>query len=743
MPSTIRDLPAVTMKQLRLLPLLLVILYLALAVIYGLLTPIYEGPDEIGHLLYVKHLVEGLGIPVQTREYAITYGFGQEGSQPPLYYALNAALVRSFGLSLAGREGLPPANPFTTCGRPGPYNVALYRHDPRWEEFPYQGAARAVHVMRLFSALLGGLTVAAVYWTAHLAFPRPAEVALLAAAVVAFNPQFIFMGGVVNNDNLVNCLSALCVATTMFCLRRGFTAVRVLALGLICGLATLAKVGGLMALAFAGMGLLIALWRQPRRLGGYALLLGVSFALVSGWWFARNWTLYGELTGLDRMTSIYGPRRSSPAELFVPELISAFRSYWATFACDLQFPAPTYWLIALIVAGAVWGAARTWKTLPTLERRNGWLLLVWLGLVFASWARWNWVNTSTSMGRLFFQANAAIGALLGYGLARLTARPRWVLAGVGMGLSGMALAGALLVLGPAFALPPRYPAASAPVPPQPLPDAHFGDAMAALGYEVSPRSLEPGRALKVTLFLQPTRTITEDYALAFQLLSPVPGDDVTLVNLNTLPGGGTHPTYAWERDEVIVDRYRLRIPAQVERAQAWRVVAIVYRLADGKRLPVTVAGQPAGTMLGLGLVRVGASGPSEVPLEAHLESGPLFGETIWLEGVRLVPDRDRLRVQAWWRAGDPVPDRYVTLVHLYDAEGTLLAAGDSPPLEGAFPTWLWEPGDLVADEYILPDDGRGMRVGLGWYDPVSGVRLPVLDGGELLTDSVYEIPLPP
>jgi hypothetical protein len=148
-------------------------------------------------------------------------------------------------------------------------------------------------------------------------------------------------------------------------------------------------------------------------------------------------------------------------------------------------------------------------------------------------------------------------------------------------------------------------------------------------------------------------------------------------------------------------------------------------------------------MLGLGLVRVGGSEPSEVPPEARLESGPLFGETIWLEGVRLVPDRDRLRVQAWWRAGDPVSDRYVTLVHLYDAEGTLLAAGDSPPLEGAFPTLLWEPGDLVADEYILPDDGRGMRVGLGWYDPVSGVRLPVLDDGELLADSVYETPLPP
>ena len=532
MPSTVVDLPAATMKRFRLFSLVLVLLYVTLAVVYGLITPIYEGPDEIGHVLYVKHLVEGLGIPVQTREYAVTYGFGQEGSQPPLYYALNAVLVRTFHLSLADREGLPLANPFTTCGRPGSYNVALYRHDPRWEEFPYQGAARAVHVMRLFSALLGGLTVAAVYWTARLAFPRPAEGpaqeplgALLAAALVAFNPQFVFMGGVVNNDNLVNCLSAFAVAGTMLGLRRGFTAARVIALGLVCGLATLAKVGGLMALVFAGMGLLIALRRQPKRLAGYALLLGVSFAAASGWWFARNWALYGELTGLDRMTSIYGPRRSSPAELFLPEMISAFRSYWATFACDLKLPAPAYWLCVFIVVGAVWGAARAWKTATAPERRNVWLLLAWLGLVYLSWVRWNWVNTSTSMGRLFFQANAAIGALLGYGLARLTARPRWVLAGVGTGLLAMALAGALFVLRPAFAMPARYPASAAPTPPESLPEAYFGDAIAALGYEVSPRSLEPGQVLRVALFLQATRPITDDYALAFQLLSPVSVSD--------------------------------------------------------------------------------------------------------------------------------------------------------------------------------------------------------------------------
>ena len=730
------------MNRSRLLPVI-VILYVPLAILYGLVTPIYEGPDEIGHVLYVKHVVEGRGIPVQTREYAIDYGFGQEGSQAPLYYALNAALVRVFRLSLADLERAPSINPFTTCGRPARYNVALYRHDPRWEEFPYRGAARAVHVMRLFSALLGGVTVAAVYATARLAFPHPVETAALAAVLVAFNAQFAFMGGLVNNDNLVNALTALTVALAMYCSRHGFTWRRVGALGVVCGLALLAKAGGLLALAFVEMVLLMAHWRQPKRLLGYSLLLWGTFLPVAGWWLVRNWTLYGDPTGLHRLLSINGFRRSWPAYLVLPELIGGFRSYWATFACDLTFPPPVYWIFASVVGAGIWGLVRAWKTVPAVQKRTAWLLLAWLSLVFVAWVYWNRLDGSTSMGRLFFQANAAGCVLLACGLARLTPRPRWVLAGVGVGLWALALVGALLVVRPAFALPSRYPASAPPAPPQPLPQTAFGDEITALGYEVSARSLEPDQALEVALFLQTTQPITEDYALALQLVSPVPGEDATLVKFDTIPGGGNYPTYTWRPDEVIVDWYRLQVPERVERTRAWRVVAILYRLSDGERLPVTVAGQLGGRMLGLGLVRVGASERPEVPLEARLESAPLFGEVIRLEGVQLHPEGDRLRVQAWWQAVARPPDDYTTLVHLYDAEGMLLTAGDAPPLHGAFPTSMWEPGDRIADEYVLPLDEQGVLVGLGWYDSSTGDRLPVFDAGDRLSGDVWRIPLTP
>ncbi len=752
----------------------IVVLYIALAVAYGVVTPVLEGPDEVGHVLYVKHILEGRGIPVQSREYAISYGFGQEGSQTPLYYALNAGLLRLVGggrSALSDLKGVPPHNPFSTCGQPqGEHNVARYRHHPHQESFPYQGAARAVHMMRLLSALLGAGTVVAVYAAARLAFPDSREAALLAAVVVAFNPQFAFMGGVVNNDNLVNCLTTAAVALTLYCLTRGFTWPRTLALGLVCGLAPLAKLGGLMAPVFAGIGLLASIWMGPRTIGREAkrprtigreakrprtmrreawganlksaichlALLGGAFVAVAGWWFVRNWMLYGDPTGVNVMRSIYGGRDGWPSHLIIPEIVNTFRSYWSAFACELSFPAPIHWGLAALIGLGVLGWVKAWRTTSLQQKRVAGLLFLWLGIVIAFWVRWNQV-TYAPLGRLFFQANAAIGALLGYGLARLTPRPRFLLAGVSAGLWTLAIAGALLVVRPAFALPARYSVSADITPSQPLSQTTFNDQISVLGYEVSPGSLEPGETLEMALFLRATRPITEDYAMALQLLSPVPGDDAALLNFNTIPGDGNYPTYAWRPDEVIVDRYRLRIPEQVERTQAWQVVAVLYHLSGGGRLPVTVGGQSGGQMLGLGMVRVGASESPTVPTEARLEPGPLFGDAddegaIRLEGIRLELEGDVVRVQAWWRSEARVSKDYTAFVHLYDEHGAVLAAGDAPPLEGAFPSSLWDPGDLIVDEYLLSSktlrtgqtlEEQGARVGIGWYDPATGVRLPI------------------
>jgi hypothetical protein len=76
------------------------------------------------------------------------------------------------------------------------------------------------------------------------------------------------------------------------------------------------------------------------------------------------------------------------------------------------------------------------------------------------------------------------------------------------------------------------------------------------------------------------------------------------------------------------------------------------------------------------------------------------------------------------------PGQYLTtFIHLGQQTGPPVAQGDSPPLDGSYPTHLWAAGEVINDGYRLavPDD---LAVGryplyLGFYSPESGER-PVL-----------------
>jgi hypothetical protein len=449
--------------------------------------------------------------------------------------------------------------------------------------------------------------------------------------------------------------------------------------------------------------------------------------------------LYRDFTGMNAMLAVYGGRGGWPLHLVVPELIDTFRSYWAVFACGLRFPPGVYWLFAGLVALSVVGWFRGWRRTEADDRSLAILLLVWFGIVFIMWIRWNQI-TFAPLGRLLFQANAAIGPLLGYGLVALTKRPRWVAIGVGVSLAALALVGAFAIVAPAYALPRRYDVASAPAPDSPLPDARFGDEIEVQGYSLSSESLEPGEVLDITLHLRAVRPLDEDYVLSLQLVSAAPGEDDVLVNYNTFPGSGSYGTLVWQEGEVIIDEYRLQIPETVEQPQAWRATAIFYRPEDGARLPVSVAGQASGDTLGLGLVRVGGSHSSAPPVSGRMEPPAAFGDAIllrWAEVSELaeVSGEPTIVVTLWWEAvGEPEMD-YTAFVHLLDGQGDLVGSGDGPPLNGAFPTSLWQAGDHVVDDHAITTEGRLLpgtyAVEVGWYDPNTGQRLPVSVAGEL------------
>src|SRR5215831_7354618 len=74
---------------------ILLLVYIAMALIYSAATPIFEAPDENYHFAFIQRLARSPDLPVQDAQ-TITPWF-QEGSQPPLYYYLSSILVRVVG----------------------------------------------------------------------------------------------------------------------------------------------------------------------------------------------------------------------------------------------------------------------------------------------------------------------------------------------------------------------------------------------------------------------------------------------------------------------------------------------------------------------------------------------------------------------------------------------------------------------------------------------------------------------
>ena len=270
------------MKGERWLLATILLIFLALGVYYSVTVPIFEAPDEIQHYFYVKHLADGNSLPVQDPNTPNLWA--QEGSQPPLYYALAALVTRPVNTGRA-LDYLWP-NPHRNIGNPfQPGNKNYMVHTPR-EAWPYRSLPLAVHLGRWFSLLLATATVLVTYLIVRDLSPDRPYLRLSVAATVAFIPQFAFISASVSNDNMINLIATLAIwqMIRLVLYDNGYT--RVALLGLTVGLAALSKLSGLGLVALG----LVALWLRYHRREtdthpalDVILYLGVAVA-VAGWW---------------------------------------------------------------------------------------------------------------------------------------------------------------------------------------------------------------------------------------------------------------------------------------------------------------------------------------------------------------------------------------------------------------------------------------------------------------------------
>ncbi|MBI5876342.1 MAG: glycosyltransferase family 39 protein [Chloroflexi bacterium] len=124
-------------------------------------------------------------------------------------------------------------------------------------------------------------------------------------------------------------------------------------------------------------------------------------------------------------------------------------------------------------------------------------------------------------------------------------------------------------------------------------------------------------------------------------------------------------------------------------------------------------------------------------------SGAQFGDAIRLRnyavGPATVRGGDVVRLALQWQVAGPLPARYKVFVHVLDAQGKVIAQRDAELVADLAPATAWTPGETLIDHHAmrLPANlpTQKLRVALGFYDPQSGVRLPVRDAqGALLPD---------
>ncbi len=725
----------------------LLILYALLAVAFSVTTPIFETPDELQHVYYIEYLARTHTLPrLQPGAVEEEAPYAQEAGQPPLYYALGALIVRPIDWG----DSAPERNPHANVGNPmqlGNKNIVIHTPDEGW---PWQGMPLAVHLLRFFSIVLGAGTVFFVWKIADGLFADRPGFALATAALVAFLPQFLFISAAVTNDNLIIFLSTFILWLLLYwfgpALQRTPEWIEALLLGMFLGFAVLSKLSGLYLWGVVALAYLIHAW--TRRAWGdaipAALLTFFAATALATPWFLRNWNLYGDPTALRPFLAIVGPRETPihPRSEFQGLRISLLGLFgWF----NIPLPAWIYRLwdtfLALAAIGVLQGVWRRRFALRPLRRYAYLLLLaVWLLLLFLALIRWTSMTPGTQ-GRLLFPALASLSIWIMLGWREWLPQKQAWLALPPMALFLLSLYSVAWVIPSAYAYPSLVTPDDVPQEARRPPITYDGR-IQLVGALAQPTTVRPGDTFELTLYWRKMDMVPYNASLFIHVLGR---DFEDVAQINTYPGWGNAPTQYWPLDQVLVDRYLVTLPGRMETPTKLLVDVGLYDYESKQPYPAILDsnGSPP-----LGLLVLRAL-PSSSPAYKIAHPTDFYVDNLLqLAGYELAAmsyrPGDTLSLGLFWRALSPIADDYQVFVHVVNAAGERVAGFDKTPLDGWWPTTMWEPGQLVNDEIAVPLPGDlpageyELRVGLYRLSdlqrlPLTGDVGKVIDSAAILT----------
>jgi Dolichyl-phosphate-mannose-protein mannosyltransferase len=320
-------------------------LFVLLTLSLSVLIPAWESNDEPDHFRNVQTLVRG-------RWYRLEPGAGYSAHQAPLYYLGLAAIQKVVGLA-----------PFTPKLEANPKSPeqGLYLHNDAESQ-------RRVVLLRLPSILLGALTV----WLTRKVARRSGLTdweAVLAAAIVATLPRFVFLSSVITNDTLVVTLGVWATLLAVgLVLDREVSLKRFFGFGAVLGLMLETKLSAIPIVVSLAFGVAIARWVQRSRSDANltlklsaqrSLFIAVGTLLVAAPVLLSNQFRYGDpvasKASIDYFRDLLAPLVAVPHTWawFGPAVGSGFAtSFWYVSGWNqFRWKAETYvplWILAVV-----------------------------------------------------------------------------------------------------------------------------------------------------------------------------------------------------------------------------------------------------------------------------------------------------------------------------------------------------------------------------------------------------------
>jgi small subunit ribosomal protein S36 len=442
------------------------LLFGLLTTLWGVAVPEFRSPDEPAHVDLIVYLAEGHSYPRYDGRY-----FGKETQFESHRYLIDPTVawpvfdaadapprhdrpdVDDLGGTAADAQARQGS--IRRAGSPYVYNqmpqhpplyheaMALLVRAERWltpgSDLP--SLSREIGLLRLANVALI-LPLPLLAWATARRLGAGDRAASVAALLPLLLPQLTYIGGVVNNDNLLNLLCAV-LAVLVVGVTRGERSRGVdVAIGVVLGLALLTKAFALMLIPWVAVAYVMCAWTTGRRRAAAVGLAvaGVVTAAVGGWWWVANWIRYGQpapTTETLTRTSSQAPAGfvAQPGEFlstFARRMVSHTWA-WIGFGnpkFELSHRTVVVATLAVLVAAvAAWFAASRGRATDKGPRRwdvtLAWLPVLLVGL-FVVRRAWGLYATNGRFafvqGRYLFCAIVAAGAVIAFGATKLLGR---------------------------------------------------------------------------------------------------------------------------------------------------------------------------------------------------------------------------------------------------------------------------------------------------------------------------------